>query len=60
MKLLAILIVVTIIAFFTLRTDLFTGREGGQNIIQEGRGAIDQARNAKDLIERSNRESIRY
>ncbi len=56
--LLALLIVVAIIAFLIVRTDLFTGEKGGKNIIEQGTSAIDQAKDVKALIEDNSRKAI--
>ena len=54
--LLMLLIGVAVIALVVVRTDLFTGNKDGQNMIEQGQDAIDQANEIKDILERRNSE----
>lgn len=59
--LLALLITVAIIALITWRSDLFTNSENkdnSQSVIERDLGAIDSARDAKNLIEQNNLKSV--
>ena len=56
--LLMLLISVAIIAFVIVRTDLFDGKKGGESVLEQGTDAINQAKEAKDLIEQNSRQSV--
>lgn len=56
--LLMLLIGFAIIAFFIIRTDLFSGQKDGKNMIEQGRDSIKEADNAKKLIEQNSRRTI--
>lgn len=56
--LLMLLIGFAIIAFFIIRTDLFGGQKDGKNMIEQGRDSINEADNAKKLIEQNSRRTI--
>lgn len=51
---LMLLIGVAIIIFLIMRTDLFTGQKGSQNMIEQGTDSIQKAENVKNLIEKNN------
>lgn len=55
---LVILITVTLIIFFIVRTDLFTGQKGGKNMIEQGTSAVDSAKAVKETIEFNNRTTM--
>ena len=55
---LSLLIVVAIIIFFIVRTDLFTGQKEGKNMIEQGMSDIDKARDAKNLLEQNNKQLL--
>ena len=56
--LISLLIGVVIIAFIIAKTDIFTGQKNGKNTIEQGREVIDQANNAKNIIEQYSRRAI--
>lgn len=56
--LLILLISITIITFFIIRTDLFTGQKDGKNMIQSGKEAVDEAKAAKNLMEQDSKKAI--
>ncbi len=49
--LLALLIVISIIIFFIVRTDLFTGQKGSKTILEQSTDSINKAKDAKTQIE---------
>jgi hypothetical protein len=53
--LVSLLIGVAIISFIIMRSDLFKDKKDGKNTIEEGREMINQADNAKNLIEQNSR-----
>lgn len=59
--LLMLLITVAVMAFIIVRTDLFKGfstdQKNSKNIIEEGFDAINQSKNAKNLIEQNSRNA---
>ncbi len=56
--LLLLLIGVALIIFFVVRTDLFSGKPGDKNMIEQGTDAVKQAENAKALLEQQNKQSV--
>lgn len=59
--LLALLITVAIIALITWRSDLFSTSDNNDNIqsvIERDLGAIDSARDAKNMLEQNNLKSV--
>jgi len=57
--LLMLLIGVAIITYLIVGTDLFTGQKEGKNMIEQGQDSINQAKAAKDMIERNNINSTK-
>ena len=54
--LLALLIGVSIIIFFIMRSDIFTKKKEDKNIIEQSNSYIEQARETKKLIEQTSFE----
>jgi hypothetical protein len=48
-----------LITFFIFRTNWFSGKSDGQNIIEQGQEAIDQANKIKDTLEKYNCNLVR-
>jgi|GEM_PF-5877482 len=55
---LMLLIGVAIIIFFILRTDLFTGEKEDKNMIEQGSSYIDQAKEAKNMLEKNSQQTM--
>lgn len=54
--LIMLLLGVVIIVFLVITTDLFTGQKEDKNIIEKGNSYIDQAQQAKDLLEQNSQK----
>jgi len=55
--LLMLLIGVALIIFFIMRTDLFLGKKNKKNIIEQNQDYINQAKEAKNLIEQKSQKT---
>jgi hypothetical protein len=55
--LLMLLLGVAFIAFFFFRSDLFSGQKDGKTVIEQDLEAINQAKEAKALIEEKSKNS---
>lgn len=55
---LMLLLGVAIIIFLVMRTDLFTGQKGGENMIEQGTNSIQKAEDVKNLIEQNNIQTM--
>lgn len=58
--LIVLLISVAIIALIVVRTDLFSPAKEKKSMIEIGTDAIDEARDAKNLIEENSRKAAQY
>jgi len=49
--LIVLLIAIAFIALFMMRTDLFLGKDGAKNVLEQGQDAIQKAKDVKAKLE---------